>query len=102
MLLHRFKPGMRKNPPPSCCRLKLPQDSGIDHVHARCDPKRYQRQIRLFHDIIGFKRLGAVYDDKDPDGRVLSHLNELEEVGMERVREAQRLGAGSYTKNRMQ
>jgi len=33
-------------------------DSGIDHIHARSDPTRYQRQINLFYDIIGFKKLG--------------------------------------------
>ena len=64
--------------------VKSADDSGLDHVHARCDPTRRQRQIRLFHDIIKFKRIGVVYDDKDPNGKVMAHLNELEEIGLER------------------
>ncbi len=27
-------------------------DSGYDHVHARVDPYRYERQLRIFHDLI--------------------------------------------------
>lgn len=64
--------------------VKSAEDSGLDHVHARCDPTRRQRQIRLFHDIIKFKRIGVVYDDKDPIGKIMAHLNELEEIGRER------------------
>lgn len=64
--------------------IQSAEDSGIDHVHARCDPNRHLRQIRLFHDIIKFKRVGVVYDHTDPDGRVLAHLNELETIGRER------------------
>lgn len=64
--------------------IKSAEDSGLDHVHARCDPTRRQRQIRLFNDIIKFKRIGVVCDDKDPIGKVMAHLNELEEIGRER------------------
>jgi len=39
--------------------VKSVEDSGFDHVHARVDPTRYERQVQLFHDIIGFKKLGA-------------------------------------------
>ncbi|NDY55477.1 hypothetical protein G3N56_01795 [Desulfovibrio sulfodismutans] len=39
------------------------EDSGHDHVHARVDPTRYARQVRLFHRIVGFKRLGVVYEN---------------------------------------
>ncbi len=39
------------------------EDSGYDHVHATIDPERYQRQITLFHEVIGFKRLGIAYED---------------------------------------
>lgn len=34
------------------------QDSGLDNLHARVQPERYQRQVRLFHEIVPFKRLG--------------------------------------------
>jgi len=39
------------------------EDSGYDHVHATIDPERYQRQITLFHEVIGFNRLGIAYED---------------------------------------
>ena len=28
------------------------QDSGLDNLHARVQPERYQRQVRLFHEIV--------------------------------------------------
>jgi ABC-type uncharacterized transport system substrate-binding protein len=43
--------------------IKSASYSGFDHVHAKCDPNRYIRQVRLFHDIFGFKRLGVVYEN---------------------------------------
>jgi len=54
-------------------------DSGFDHVHARCDPNRYIRQVRLFHDIIGFKRLGIVYENSVA-GKSYAALADIEEV----------------------
>lgn len=38
-------------------------DSGYDHVFARTDPGRWERQIRIFHKIIGFKKLGVIYEN---------------------------------------
>lgn len=64
--------------------IKSAEDSGLDHVHARCDPTRHHRQINLFQDILRFKKIGVVYIEKDPQGRVLSHLDKLLEVGKER------------------
>lgn len=64
--------------------IKSAEDSGLDHVHARCDPTRHHRQINLFHDIFKFKKIGVVYIEQDPQGRVLSHLDKLLEVGKER------------------
>jgi len=43
--------------------IKSVEDSGFDHVNAHVDPLRYERQIRLFHDIIGFKKLGMIYEN---------------------------------------
>lgn len=48
--------------------IKSVTDSGFDHVHARVDPERYKRQIRIFHDIIGFQTLGMAFEDSD-EGR---------------------------------
>ena len=38
-------------------------DSGHDHVHVAMDPTRYARQVRAYHDILAFGRLGIIYED---------------------------------------
>jgi len=39
------------------------EDSGLENLHARVQPERYQHQVRLFHEIVPFKALGLVYED---------------------------------------
>ncbi len=63
--------------------IKSPQDSGYDHVFARCDPKRYERQIRLFHRIVRFKNLGMIIENSD-DGRLHSAWKDVVKVSKER------------------
>jgi len=63
--------------------IKSARDSGYDHIIARCDPTRYIRQIRLFHDIFRFKRLGIVYEDT-PDGRTYAGLDDMKKIANER------------------
>lgn len=55
-----------------------PDDSGRPHVHARVDPSRYRRQLRLFYEIFGFKRLGVVYEDS-VEGRTYAAIEDIEE-----------------------
>lgn len=43
--------------------IKSVEDSGFDHVHVRVDPKRNERQLKVFHEMIGFHKLGIVYED---------------------------------------
>jgi len=43
--------------------VKSPEDSGYDHLHAKVDQFRYERQISSFHSVIGFKKLGIAYED---------------------------------------
>ncbi|MGX9365506.1 ABC transporter substrate-binding protein [Desulfoplanes sp. PS50] len=62
--------------------ITSPEDSGIDHLHAQIDPTRYERQVRLFHDVIGFKRLGLVYENT-PAGRAYAAVDEVEKVARE-------------------
>ena len=50
---------------------------------AECDPSRHLRQIRLFHDIIRFKKLGIIYEDT-PEARAYSNLEDLKKVSKER------------------
>lgn len=55
------------------------EDSGLDNLHARVEPQRYQRQLRLFHDIYPFKRLGLVYEDS-PEGRIYAGVEAAQEI----------------------
>src|SRR5690606_4444745 len=55
------------------------QDSGRDNLHTRIEPQRYQRQLRLFHEIVPFKRLGIVYEDSEA-GRTYAGLKAVEQV----------------------
>ncbi|GFK94473.1 hypothetical protein NNJEOMEG_02318 [Fundidesulfovibrio magnetotacticus] len=62
--------------PVSAGIIKSASDSGFDHVHARVDPTRYARQIRLFHKLAGFKRLGVVFEDT-PEGRTYAGMDQI-------------------------
>lgn len=57
-------------------------DSGLDNLHARVQPERYQRQVRLFHDIVRFKTLGLVYEDS-PEGRTYAAVPAVDQVAAE-------------------
>lgn len=63
--------------------IKSIDDSGYDHLHARVDPTRYVRQIELFHDIIGFKKLGIAYENTDA-GKSYAALTSVEKVARKR------------------
>ncbi|MCF8074792.1 MAG: ABC transporter substrate-binding protein [Desulfotignum sp.] len=63
--------------------IQSAEDSGFDHVTARVDPKRYLRQIRMFHRITRFHRLGIAFENT-PDGRVYSAVSEARQVAGER------------------
>ncbi len=62
--------------------IKSPENSGHDHLLAKVDPTRYERQVRLFHDVIGFKRLGLIYEDT-PAGRAYAAVDDVEKVARE-------------------
>jgi ABC-type uncharacterized transport system substrate-binding protein len=59
------------------------EDSGLDHLHARCDPTRYIRQLRLFHRLVGFKTMGVVYEDT-VEGRTYAAMDDISQVAAER------------------
>ena len=62
--------------------IKSVEDSGFENIHARVDPYRYQRQVRIFHDIIGFKKLGIAYENSEV-GRSYSAIDMVESVAKE-------------------
>jgi ABC-type uncharacterized transport system substrate-binding protein len=59
------------------------EDSGLDHVHARCDPTRYIRQLRLFHRLFDFKKMGVVYENS-VEGRTYAAMDDIHQVAAER------------------
>ena len=68
--------------------VKSAQRSGYKHIHATVDPKRYERQIRVFHSITGFKRLGVAYENSE-NGRSYAAIDTIkslsEEIGFKVV-----------------
>jgi len=59
------------------------ENSGLDHFHAKCDPNRYIRQLRLFHRLAKFNKLGIVYENT-PEGRSYAALDDIYNVAKER------------------
>ncbi len=55
------------------------EDSGFDHVYVRCDPEREIRKLRVFHSLVGFKKLGIAYVDT-PDGRAYAAVDDIHKV----------------------
>lgn len=51
--------------------------SGRNHVWAHVDPERYHRQIRIFHETFGFRRLGIAYENS-PAGRAIASIADIE------------------------
>ncbi len=70
---------MSTNNPIQAGIIRSAGDSGLDHIHARTDPDRYIRQLTVFHNMIGFERLGILYDDT-PEGRTFAVLDDAETV----------------------
>lgn len=63
--------------------IKSLDDSGYDHIHARIDPRRFERQVRLFHEIVGFQKLGVAYINTVA-GRSYASLGDIEKVSEEK------------------
>jgi ABC-type uncharacterized transport system substrate-binding protein len=59
------------------------EDSGRNNLTARVDPLRYQRQLRMFHDIIGFQKLGMAYEDT-VEGKSYAAVSDVEAIAGER------------------
>jgi ABC-type uncharacterized transport system substrate-binding protein len=59
------------------------EDSGYDHVFARVDPNRWERQIRIFHKIIDFKKLGVAYEDSNL-GKSYAAISLIEKIAQEK------------------
>ena len=63
--------------------IKSVEDSGFDHLHATVDPYRFERQVRVFHEIIGFKNLGVAYENS-VNGKSYAAIDVVQKVANER------------------
>jgi ABC-type uncharacterized transport system substrate-binding protein len=61
---------------------KAENDSGLDHAHVQVERDRNERQIRIFHDIFKFRRLGVPIDDT-PDGQGAMGLPTIRKMAQE-------------------
>lgn len=43
--------------------IKSLEDSGVDNYTVRIVPGRFRRMFQIFHDVVGFKKLGLMYWD---------------------------------------
>ncbi len=55
------------------------EDSGNDQIHAKIDPDRHIRQVRMFHEIFNFSVLGIVYEES-AEGRGFSAIDDVYKV----------------------
>lgn len=62
--------------------IESADDSGFPHLTARVDPTRYERQVRLFNDIVGFQTLGVAFEDT-PEGRTYAAIDSINQVAKE-------------------
>lgn len=60
--------------------IKSVEDSGYSHLHAAVDPNRYERQIRIFYDLVNFKHLGVAFEDS-VNGRSYAAIEVLQSLG---------------------
>ena len=58
-------------------------DSGFDHLNARVDPNRYQRQITLFYNTFRFQKLGIVYDKETLAGKSYASIDDVNKNAIE-------------------
>jgi len=63
--------------------IKSIHDSGNDFIHARIDPERYERQVQIFHTLIGFNTLGMIYRN-DIEGKSYAAVDKVNKVARER------------------
>lgn len=66
--------------------IRSVEDSGFDHVHAMVDQRLYELQLKKFHEIMQFKKLGVAYRNTDV-GRSTAAIDSVElfakETGVE-------------------
>jgi ABC-type uncharacterized transport system substrate-binding protein len=59
------------------------EDGGFPHIFTKYDSEIIARQIRMFHLLTGFKKLGVIYDP-DANLKIFGNLEELESAANEK------------------
>jgi len=58
-------------------------DSGVDNFTAYMEKDRYRRMFAMFHEVVGFKKLGLLYSDTE-NGKIYSNVQDAQQVAGER------------------
>lgn len=58
-------------------------EQAFPHIFAKYDPEIISRQIRMFHLLTGFRKLGVVYDPSD-NTKLFSNIEELKSASSEK------------------
>jgi ABC-type uncharacterized transport system substrate-binding protein len=58
-------------------------DSGIDNFTVYMEKDRYRRMFRMFHEVVGFKKLGLIYSDTE-NGRLFANVDDGLQIAAER------------------
>jgi ABC-type uncharacterized transport system substrate-binding protein len=58
--------------------IKSVEDSGFDHINATIDPSLHERQLRIFHELVDFKKLGIAFENT-VSGRSYAALEVIKE-----------------------
>ncbi len=69
--------------------IKSAEDSGFDHVNVFLDPTFSERQLRMFHRVTGFGKLGVAYENTD-EGLRYSYMETVEKVAADQGFELKR------------
>ncbi|PKH04175.1 ABC transporter substrate-binding protein [Psychromonas sp. MB-3u-54] len=63
--------------------IKSVDNSGYEHLHATLDLNRFARQVKLFHELVGFKHLGIAFENS-ASGRSYAAIDSIEILSKER------------------
>lgn len=63
--------------------IKSERDSGVDNLTTAIAPDQWLNMLRLFHTVVGFKRLGVLYEDT-PAGRTYTNLDDVRDAVREK------------------
>lgn len=91
--------GMTLSDPVAAGVVKSDKDSGVSNLTTCVIPNQWISMLRLFYDVIRFKKLGIMYQDT-PAGRTYSNVDDARDIAREQgfsLQEYSRLGGDANT-----